>query len=91
VLGVKIELDVSAVVMGGVVIMPALALGTATGASDQQEEDSRECHDAEQEYGYPLHALEDPIGAGMIPHPNGLRWCVLCRTSENCSTAGVSE
>ena len=47
VLGVQSELYVSALVMSSVVLMPAfLALGAATGAPEQQE-GSRECHDAE--------------------------------------------
>ena len=83
VLGVQIELDISAVVMSSVVLMPALALGTATGVSDYQEGSRKRHYDAEQEHRYPPHALEVTIGAGMTPHLNGLRWCVLCRTSEN--------
>ncbi len=78
VLGVQSELYVSVLVMSSVVLTPALALGAATGAPDQQEEDSRECHDAQQEYRYPPHALEDTIGAGTTHLLNKLRWCVLC-------------
>jgi len=57
-LGVHIERDVSALVMSSVVLLlPALTLGTATAAPDQQEEDGRERHGAEQEYRYPPHAV----------------------------------
>src|SRR5215207_4635988 len=64
VLGMQSELYISALVMSSVVLMAAfLALGAATGAPDHQE-GSRECHEAEQEYQYPRHPLEDTIGGG---------------------------
>ena len=56
-LGVQIEHDVSTLVMCSVLLLSALALGTATAAPDQQEEDGRERHGAEQEYKYPPHAV----------------------------------
>jgi hypothetical protein len=67
---VQIEHDVSALVMSRVVLVPTLALGTATAAPDHEEEDGRECHGAEQEYQYLPHA----VGAyhwnrgGLIPN-----------------------
>jgi hypothetical protein len=56
-LGVHIERDVSALVMSGVVLLPALALGTTTAAPDHRP-DGQECHDEEQECQYPYHAVE---------------------------------
>jgi hypothetical protein len=57
-LGMHIEHDVSALVISSVVPLPALALGTATAAPGEQEEDGRECHGGEQEYKYAPHAVE---------------------------------
>jgi hypothetical protein len=56
-LGVQIEHDVTTLVMSSVLLLCALALGTATAAPDQQEEDGRERHGAEQEYKDPPHAV----------------------------------
>ena len=57
-LGVQIEYDVSTLVMSSALLLSALALGAATAAPDQQEEeDGRVRHGAEQEYKYLPHAV----------------------------------
>ena len=56
-LGVHIERGVSALVMSGVLLLPALALGTPAAAPDHRP-DGQECHDEEQECQYPSHAVE---------------------------------
>src|SRR5215213_7378688 len=68
VLWVQSELYVSVLAMSSVILTPALALGAATGAPDQQER-SRECHDAEQECQYLPHAWQDTVGPGAIEYP----------------------
>src|SRR5829696_4889815 len=83
--GVQTELHVTTLVRS--LVLPAL--GTATGAPAYQE-DSRKRHDAE-EYRYPPHTTKGIIRAGMIHPPNGLRWCVLCRTSETSYSTHSGE
>jgi hypothetical protein len=70
-LGVHLELHVSALVMSSVLLLlPTLALGTATAAPDHKE-DGRKYHDAlDEQHQHPPHGEEDTIGAGAIYRPN---------------------
>jgi hypothetical protein len=67
---VQIEHDVSALVMRSVVLLPTLALGTATAAPDHKEVGRKYYNALEEEHQYPLHGEEDTIGAEAIYRPN---------------------
>ena len=65
------ELHVSALVMSSVVLLlPTLALGTATAAPDHKEDGPKYRNALEEQHLYPPHEEEDTIGAGAIYRPN---------------------
>ena len=66
-----LELHVSALVMSSVVLLlPTLALGTATAAPDHKEDGPKYRNALEEQHLYPPHEEEDTIGAGAIYRPN---------------------